>query len=67
MPEQNFTTLSVPKVLADKIKRKIQGTSFHSASSYATYVLRQVIANSEQEDTGKKQEVKEKLKILGYI
>ena len=77
MSESNITTISIPKVLADKIKKRMEGTGFNSVSSYVTYVLRQVLSNVEsneqkvqpkeafsQEDERK---VKERLRSLGYI
>ncbi|MBS3112482.1 CopG family transcriptional regulator [Candidatus Woesearchaeota archaeon] len=77
MSESNITTISVPKVLADKIKKRMEGTGFNSVSSYVTYVLRQVLSNAESvekktemkeafsEEDEKK--VKERLRSLGYL
>lgn len=69
-----YTTVSIPKPLADKIKERMKGTGFASVSSYVTYVLRQVISSIE-EDEHKKQaftkeeeeKVKQRLRDLGYI
>lgn len=72
----NITTVSIPKPLAEKIKKRIEGTGFNSLSSYVTYVLRQVISNVEKKDvTGQKEafseqdekKVKERLRSLGYL
>ncbi len=38
-----YTTVSIPRPLADKIKERIKGTGFPSISSYVVYVLRQVL------------------------
>ncbi|HEC39590.1 MAG TPA: CopG family transcriptional regulator, partial [bacterium] len=35
-----YTTVSIPKPLADKVKNRMKGTGFSSVSSYVTYVLR---------------------------
>ena len=77
MVESNITTISVPKVLADKIKKRMEGTGFNSVSSYVTYVLRQVLSNvesSEQQSKPKEafseedeHKVKERLRSLGYL
>ncbi len=70
--EKKFTTISIPTQLAEKIKKRIEGTGFHSLSSYATYVLREVISGTE-EDEGEafskedEEKVKERLRALGYL
>ena len=74
MTETNITTISIPKVLADKIKKRMEGTGFNSVSSYVTYVMRQVLSNIEKEETPKEalseadeKKVKARLKSLGYL
>jgi len=69
-----YTTVSIPKPLADKVKERMKGTGFSSVSSYVTYVLRQVLSSIEQDRREKqaftKEEedrVKQRLKDLGYI
>ncbi|MHA1478410.1 MAG: CopG family transcriptional regulator [Promethearchaeota archaeon] len=69
-----YTTVSIPKPLADKIKERMKGTGFSSVSSYVTYVLRQVLSSIEQDKRAKqaftKEEedrVKQRLRNLGYI
>ena len=73
--ETNITTISIPKPLAEKIKKRLKGTGFNSVSSYVTYVMRQVISNMEEkgdkktEGFSKKDEeaVKSRLRGLGYL
>jgi Arc/MetJ-type ribon-helix-helix transcriptional regulator len=70
--EKKYTTISIPTPLAEKIKKRIKGTGFHSLSSYATYVLREIISNideDEEEAFTKEDEekVKERLRALGYL
>jgi Arc/MetJ-type ribon-helix-helix transcriptional regulator len=70
--EKKFTTISIPTQLAEKIKKRIEGTGFHSLSSYATYVLREVISSVEEEDEEAfskedEEKVKERLRALGYL
>ena len=73
MPEgKKFTTISIPTPLAEKIKKRIEGTGFTSLSSYVTYVLREVISGIEmgsEEVFNKEAEekVKERLRALGYL
>ena len=70
--DKKYTTISIPTPLADKIKKRIEGTGFTSLSSYVTYVLREVISSieEEQEEAFSKEDeekVKERLRALGYL
>ena len=70
--EKKYTTISIPTPLADKIKKRINGTGFHSLSSYVTYVLREVISNIDEEEgeaftKEDEEKVKERLRSLGYL
>ena len=69
--EKKFTTISIPTPLAEKIKKRIQGTGFTSLSSYVTYVLREVISGTEEPEEAFSKEdeekVKERLRALGYL
>lgn len=73
MDETNITTVSIPKVLADKIKKRCEGTGFNTVSGYVTYVLRQILSETESEVTKEafsekdEQKVKQRLKSLGYL
>jgi len=69
-----YTTVSIPKPLAEKIKERMKGTGFSSVSSYVTYILRQVLSSIEQEERTKtaftkeeEEKVKQRLRDLGYI
>lgn len=70
---KKYTTISIPTPLADKIKKRIEGTGFNSLSSYVTYVLREVISNIEDEEHDDafskedEEKVKERLRALGYL
>ena len=71
----NVTTVSIPKPLANRIKKQIEGTGFYSVSSYVTFVLRQLLMVSEGNDRPKYEafdekleaQVRENLKKLGYL
>lgn len=73
--ESNVTTISIPKPLFEKIKKRCEGTGFNSVSSYVTYVMRQVLskAESEQQKSAEpfseedEKRVKERLRSLGYL
>ncbi len=64
-----YTTVSLPKPLYDKIKKRIEKTGFTSVSDYVTYILREVLANLESKRPSGKDEdkIKEKLRALGYL
>jgi Arc/MetJ-type ribon-helix-helix transcriptional regulator len=68
----NFTPVSIPTSLFDNIKEMIKDTGFPSVSSFATYILREVIIGLKgkekkvlTEEENKK--IEEKLRVLGYL
>jgi len=69
--EKKFTTVSIPAPLFRKIEERIKGTGFTSVSSYVTYVLREVVAEEEEEaepfTKEDEERVKARLRALGYI
>ena len=73
--ESNVTTISLPKPLFEKIKKRCEGTGFNSVSSYVTYVMRQVLSRAESSDKKNdepfseedEKKVKERLRSLGYL
>ena len=72
MDDKKYTTVSIPTPLAEKIKKRIEGTGFTSISSYVTYVLREVIASMEEDEEEvfskeDEEKVKERLRALGYL
>ena len=69
-----YTTVSIPKPLVEKVKERMKGTGFPSVSSYVTYVLRQVLSSIEDDERSKEaftkeeeEKVKQRLRDLGYI
>ncbi len=69
---RKFTTVSIPTPLFKKIEERIKDTGFTSVSSYVTYVLREIVAEEEEETeepfTKEDEErVKARLRALGYI
>ena len=73
MQEKEQATITIPASLYEKIEKRIEGTEFSSVSEWATYVLKEVLANLEEEEkeeslTKKDEErIKERLKALGYL
>ncbi|MFQ6010546.1 MAG: hypothetical protein ACE5NL_01695 [Candidatus Hydrothermarchaeaceae archaeon] len=69
--DHNFTSITLPVPLMNKIKRRMKNTGFTSVSSYVTFILR--ILEYEGKSTGKpftkesRERVKKRLKALGYI
>jgi len=69
--KKKFTTISIPTPLFEKIKKRIEGTGFTSVSSYVTYVLRELLAEKEEEEElftkEDEEKIKARLRALGYI
>jgi len=67
-----YGTISLPAPLINKIKKRISGTGMTSVSSYVAFILREVLSSQKvnsKEIMGKenKEEIKKKLKNLGYL
>ncbi len=70
--EKKQISIQIPTTLANKIKKRIKGTEFASISSYVTYVLREILSETEEktEETFTKEDeekVKTRLRALGYL
>lgn len=70
--ERKHTTITIPKPLYEKIKKRIEKTGFGSVSDYVTYILREVVSGTEEEKpepfTRKDEEkIKKRLRALGYL
>ena len=70
--EKKFTTVSIPTPLFKKIQERIKDTGFTSVSSYVTYVLREIVAEEDEEEgepfsKEDEERVKERLRALGYL
>ncbi|MHA1310248.1 MAG: CopG family transcriptional regulator [Candidatus Helarchaeota archaeon] len=69
-----YVDISIPAPLAEKIKKRMEGTGFTSISSYVVYILREVLSSIEAEEQEREafskeeeKKVKERLRNLGYI
>ncbi len=68
--EKKYTTVSIPTPLFEKIQQKIKDTGFTSVSDYVTFVLREILAHSNDTDAFTEEDekkVKDRLKSLGYL
>ena len=53
LTDSDAINVSIPKDLAEKLKKRTKNSGFSSISSYITYILRQVISRVENEDREK--------------
>ena len=71
-PAQKYTTISVPRILVEKVKERIAGTGFSSVSSFTTYLLRQIVSYEKRDSStalskDEEERLKARLKSLGYF
>ena len=77
MTEKNkneFTGVSIPTPVCEKIEKRLAGTGFASVSDYITFILKEVISETVGEEDKAvpftkedEDKVKERLRALGYI
>lgn len=68
--DKKYTTVSIPTPLFEKIQQKIKDTGFTSVSDYVTFVLREILAHSNDNEAFSEEDekkVKDRLKSLGYL
>lgn len=66
----DYTTVSIPKDLADRVEETIEGTSFSSTSDLVRFLLRSIVIQHQQEGElteAEFEEITEQLRDLGYI
>ncbi len=66
----DYTTVSIPKELADRVDETIEGTSFQSTSDLVRFLLRSIVIQHQQTDElteAEFEEITEQLKGLGYL
>lgn len=64
--DHKYTSVSVPQPLFDKTKTRLENTGFTSVSSFVTFLLREFLSWSAEDDS-QTNTIKEKLKKLGYF
>ncbi|WP_135854497.1 ribbon-helix-helix domain-containing protein [Halorussus salinus] len=65
-----YTTVSIPKDLADRVEETIEGTSFSSTSDLVRFLLRSIVIQHQKEGELTESEFEEitgQLRELGYL
>lgn len=65
-----YTTVSIPKDLADRVEETIGGTSFQSTSDLVRFLLRSIVIQYQQEgqlSEAEFEEIATQLRDLGYL
>lgn len=65
-----YTTVSIPKDLADRVDETIDGTSFQSTSDLVRFLLRSIVIQHQQHDELTEadfEEITDQLQDLGYL
>lgn len=65
-----YTTVSIPKDLADRIEETIEGTSFSSTSDLVRFLLRSIVIQHQREgqlSEAEFDEITSQLRELGYL
>ncbi|WP_267639845.1 ribbon-helix-helix domain-containing protein [Haloarchaeobius amylolyticus] len=65
-----YTTVSIPKDLADRVDETIEGTSFSSTSDLVRFLLRSIVIQHQRSDglsEAEFDEITNQLRDLGYL
>ena len=65
-----YTTVSIPKDLADRVEETIEGTSFQSTSDLVRFLLRSIVIQHQKEGElteAEFEEITDQLRDLGYL
>jgi Arc/MetJ-type ribon-helix-helix transcriptional regulator len=65
-----YTTVSIPKDLADRVEETIEGTSFSSTSDLVRFLLRSIVIQYQQQgelSEAEFDEITSQLQDLGYL
>jgi Arc/MetJ-type ribon-helix-helix transcriptional regulator len=66
----DYTTVSIPKDLAQRIDETIEGTSFSSTSDLVRFLLRSIVVQHQRQGElteAEFAEIAEQLRELGYL
>ncbi|RJX44714.1 CopG family transcriptional regulator [Halonotius aquaticus] len=66
----DYTTVSIPKELGNRVEETIEGTSFTSTSDLVRFLLRSIVIQQEPDGTVTEEdfaEVTDQLRDLGYL
>ena len=65
-----YTTVSIPKDLADRVENTIEGTSFSSTSDLVRFLLRSIVIQHQRKGRlteAEFEEITDQLTDLGYL
>ncbi len=65
-----YTTVSIPKDLADRVEETIEGTSFSSTSDLVRFLLRSIVIQHQRQGQlteAEFEEITDQLQDLGYL
>ena len=65
-----YTTVSIPRDLADRVEETIEGTSFSSTSDLVRFLLRSIVIQHQRKGElteAEFEEITDQLRDLGYI
>lgn len=66
----DYTTVSIPKELADRVEETIEGTSFSNTSDLVRFLLRSIVIQHEKKGELTESEfgeIADQLEDLGYL
>lgn len=66
----DYTTVSIPKDLADRVEETIEGTSFSSTSDLVRFLLRSIVIQYQRRGElteAEFEEITDQLADLGYL
>ncbi|ADQ67291.1 CopG family transcriptional regulator [Halogeometricum borinquense] len=66
----DYTTVSIPKDLAERVETTIEGTSFSSTSDLVRFLLRSIVIQHQREGKlteAQFEDIAEQLADLGYL
>jgi len=66
----DYTTVSIPKDLADRVEETIEGTSFSSTSDLVRFLLRSIVIQHQKAGAlseAEFEEITDQLQDLGYL
>lgn len=65
-----YTTVSIPKDLAERVEETIEGTSFSSTSDLVRFLLRSIVIQHQREGElteAEFEDIADQLRDLGYL
>ncbi|MXR41645.1 CopG family transcriptional regulator [Halobaculum sp. WSA2] len=66
----DYTTVSIPKDLAERVDETLEGTSFSSTSDLVRFLLRSIVIQHQKQGSlseAQFEEITEQLRDLGYL